>query len=134
MPLWKRLLPLLERLRPAFRCHTTFLWFVLALISLLTRSDLVGVTSFVRCLGLKENAYNAFRRLFHSKGVSLEKLRRLWTHMALEIFKEFLVTLNGRILLVCDGLKNPKEGKKMPAVKSLHQHHSFRYLKVWCSP
>jgi hypothetical protein len=33
----------------------------------------------------------------------------------------FVLKVNGRILLVGDGLKVPKEGRKMPAVKKLHQ-------------
>ncbi len=35
-----------------------------------------------------------------------------------------LLTVNGRLLLVGDGLKVPKEGRKMPAVKKLHQESS----------
>jgi len=30
-------------------------------------------------------------------------------------------TVNGRFVLVADGVKAPREGRKMPAVKSLHQ-------------
>ena len=32
-----------------------------------------------------------------------------------------LVRVNGRTVVLADGLKRPKEGRKMPAVKSLHQ-------------
>jgi hypothetical protein len=31
------------------------------------------------------------------------------------------VRVNGRLILVGDGIKAPKRGKKMPAVKLLHQ-------------
>ena len=57
---------------------------------------------------------------FHSSAVDLEKLLSLWMKL---VFKHFdgLVKLNGRHLLVVDGIKVGKEGKKMPGVKWLHQ-------------
>jgi hypothetical protein len=37
------------------------------------------------------------------------------------LFRRGLVRVNGRPVLLADGLKRPKEGRKMPGVKSLHQ-------------
>ena len=44
----------------------------------------------------------------------------MWTQAALRLFPASLL-VNGRRVLVGDGLKVPKRGKKMPAVKRLHQ-------------
>jgi hypothetical protein len=121
MTLWTAWMTVVLRLRPAFSRERTFLWFVMALSALSIRPDLVGVTSFVRSHCLEEWCYNAFRRMFHSSAVRLDDLRRLWTTIAFEIFQKHRVEINGGPVLICDGLKTPKEGRKMPAVKSLHQ-------------
>jgi hypothetical protein len=53
--------------------------------------------------------------------VHLHELSRLWSALCLKIFALHLVREGSRIVLIADGLKNPKEGRKMPAVKLLHQ-------------
>jgi hypothetical protein len=57
---------------------------------------------------------------FHSTALDLDKLTRIWVTLVQKIHPS-LLQVNGRILLVGDGLKIPKSGKKMPAVKLLHQ-------------
>jgi hypothetical protein len=91
--------------------------FVLA--ALAVRSDLLGVTSFVRASFLKPECYDLLLRFFHSSALNLSKLLELWVKAAMSLF--FPVIEDGYVLFVADGLKVPKEGKKMPAVKSLHQ-------------
>jgi hypothetical protein len=78
------------------------------------------VTSIVRALGLKEYCYDRLLDFFHGNGFNLDSLTRLWANTVLKIFPGIL-RVNGRLLLVGDGIKIPKEGKKMPAVKALHQ-------------
>lgn len=121
MTLWIAWMNIVARLRPAFRRERTFLWFLLALSALSIRPDLVGVTSFVRSHSLEACCYASFRRMFHSSAVRLSALRRLWTEIAFDIFQMHRVEVKGKPLLICDGLKIPKEGRKMPAVRSLHQ-------------
>jgi len=48
-------------------------------------------------------------------------LTRLWTRLVLSILKPLLYEVQGRIVLVADGIKVAKTGRKMPAVKKLHQ-------------
>jgi hypothetical protein len=38
-----------------------------------------------------------------------------------KLFDSSLYLLKGKMVILVDGLKNPKEGRKMPGVKSLHQ-------------
>lgn len=121
MTLWTTWMTIAVRLRPAFSRERTFLWFIIALSALSIRPDLVGVTSFVRSHCLEDVCYESLIRMFHSSAVRLKDLRRLWTRIAFEIFRKHRVEVNGKSLLICDGLKTPKEGRKMPAVKSLHQ-------------
>jgi hypothetical protein len=106
-------------LRPACQRSRTFLWLLLTLIGLCCRLDLAGVTSYVRVLGLRPEAYHRFLHLFHSKGLDLDKLTACWMKLCLTLFKP--VCAGSRLICLADGIKVPKEGKLMPAVKSLHQ-------------
>jgi hypothetical protein len=57
---------------------------------------------------------------FNSTAVDLGKLKLLWITL---IFNHFsgIIKVNGRCLIIGDGIKIGKEGKKMPGVKYLHQ-------------
>jgi hypothetical protein len=120
MELWIQWFTVAWLMKPAFSRWRSFLWFVVCLIGITIREDTLGVTSIVRTVGLKADCYDRILDFFHSNAFNLDKLTRLWTYLVLKIFTSAIV-INGRILLVGDGLKVPKEGKKMPAVKSLHQ-------------
>lgn len=121
MKLWMAWWEVVWQLRPAFSRRRTFLWAALAIAGFSTRRDLAGITSFIRCTWLKPACYHRLRDAFHSSGVKLHELSRLWVELCLRIFASCLVQEEGRIVLVADGLKNPKEGRKMPGVKLLHQ-------------
>src|SRR5215468_10648359 len=107
-------------LRPAFSRLRTFMWFVTAVAGLTVRVELLGVTSIVRALNLRPSLYTKLLDHFHSSGIKLDRLSALWAQIALQLFPG-LVWINGRLVLVGDGIKAPKRGKKMPAVKLLHQ-------------
>jgi hypothetical protein len=83
------------------------------------RSDLAGVTSFVRALDLRPAAYHRLLALFHSKALDLDVLTACWVRLALTLFRPFLA--GERLVCLADGIKAAKEGKKMPGVKLLHQ-------------
>jgi len=121
MSLWIFWWYLASSLRPAFTRTRSFLWFAAALAGFSVRGDLRGVTSFVRALGLRKNCYERFLDFFHSPSVDLPKLTTLWTALVLRVLRPWLLTINGRIVLLADGIKAPKTGRKMPAVKKLHQ-------------
>jgi len=84
-----------------------------------TRTDLVGVSSFIRTLGLEEFYYDRLLDFFHSKAVRIGSITKTWIGFLLEL--GLAHKTNGRLIIVADGIKAPKEGRKMPAVKSLHQ-------------
>lgn len=121
MSLWIAWWNLVRELRPAFKRHRTFLWFAVALAATCVRSDLRGVTSLVRALGLREVCYDRLLDFFHSRGIDLACLTRCWTALVLKTLSAHLFTVNGRIVLLADGIKAPKTGRKMPGVKKLHQ-------------
>ena len=121
IPLWSAWWGIVSQLRPAFARTRTFLWFAVALAATCARTDLRGVTSFVRTLGLTERCYWSLLDMFHSKAVLRDELPALWSRVALSLLKQFLFCVNDRIVLLADGIKAPKTGRKMPGVKKLHQ-------------
>ena len=140
MLLWIQWLQAVRWLRPACKRSLTFVWMTLVLIGLCCRADNLGVTSFVRVLTLREDAYHRFLHLFHSRGLDLDVLTSCWVRLCLVLFRPFQV--GQRLVCIADGIKAPKEGKRMPAVKLLHQEsqnntkpefimgHSFQALSL----
>jgi hypothetical protein len=96
------------------------MWFATIVAGMTVRTELLGVTSIVRALNLRPNLYNLLRKHFHSSAVKLDRLSALWVQAVLRLFPS-PVSVNGRLVLVADSIKAPKRGKKMPAVKLLHQ-------------
>jgi hypothetical protein len=119
MSLWLQWYSVAAPLRAACSRTRSFLWLLIALAGLCARRDLLGVTSIVRTLGLAERCYDRLLHFFHSTAVDVACLTRLWTQRVFALFPvhRFL----GRPVLLGDGIKIPKTGRKMPAVKHLHQ-------------
>jgi len=119
MILWIEWLARVREFRPACARTRTFCWMALVLMGLCVRSDLAGVTSVVRALWLQPRAYRRLLHLFHTPALDLGKLTAGWIRLALRLFRPLRVA--SRLVFVADGIKVPKEGRKMPAVKKLFQ-------------
>ena len=136
MSLWIPWWNAIWRLRPAFSRLRSFLWFVTAVAGFTVRTELLGVTSLVRALKLEARFYNKLLDHFHSSAVQLDRLAALWTHTVLRLFPQPL-RVNGRCVVVGDGIKVPKCGRKMPGVKFLHQQSESNTRSsavIDCSP
>jgi len=118
--LWTYWWELVCQLRSACGRRRTFLWMATCLAGMTTRTDLMGVTSIVRALGLLGVCYDRLLDFFHSSAVDLNTLTRVWRDV---VFRAHggLLRVGGRPVLVGDGIKVAKAGRKMPAVKNLHQ-------------
>jgi hypothetical protein len=92
----------------------------LCLAGMTVRTELLGVTSTVRALGLEPACYDRLLDFFHSPALDLNKLTRVWCALIFRLHPGIL-RANGRAVLVGDGLKVAKAGRKMPGVKKLHQ-------------
>ena len=122
MLLWLRWWDIVAQLRCAFTRKRSFLWFALCLIGMSIRPDLRGVTSIVRALGLKDFCYDRLLDFFHSKAVRIDLLASLWCAIIMTTLPAILLPrVNGRPIFIGDGIKKAKTGRKMPAVKKLHQ-------------
>jgi len=118
--LWNQWWKLVSELQPACARTRTFLWMAVCLAGMTIRKDLLGVNSIVRPLGLMPACYDRLLDFFHSPALKLDKLTRVWCDLVFRIHPGIL-RVNGRPVLVGDGIKIPKAGRKMPAVKKLHQ-------------
>jgi hypothetical protein len=118
--LWKVWWELVCELRSACARTRTFLWMGVCLAGMATRKDLMGVTSIVRALGLVPACYDRLLDFFHSPALDLAQLTRGWRTLVFRAHPGIL-RVNGRPVLVGDGIKVAKSGRKMPAVKKLHQ-------------
>jgi len=118
--LWKHWWEMVGELRSACARTQTFLWMALCLAGMTVRKDLLGVTSIVRALGLVPACYDRLLDFFHSPALNLDKLTRAWCDLVFRAHPGIL-RVNGRPVLVGDGIKVAKAGRKMPGVKKLHQ-------------
>lgn len=129
MELWMRWNACVETLRPACARQATFEWMRIALMGLCVRVDLAGVTSLVRALALQPEHYLRLLHLFHSEALKLAPLTALWVHFCQTHFHPLEVA--GARVCLADGLKIPKEGRKMPGVKKLHQESANNSKPEW---
>jgi hypothetical protein len=119
MQLWLAWWSMVAPLRAACTRTRSFLWLAAALAGLCIRPDLLGVTSIMRALGLTEHCYDRLLDHFHSSAVPVDALTDHWVRRVLKGLP--LHRFAGRPVLLGDGLKVAKAGRKMPAVKLLHQ-------------
>jgi hypothetical protein len=120
MMLWRNWWLLTSQLRGTCSRTRTFLWMVICLAGMTIRVELLGVTSLVRAMGLKPACYDRMLDFFHSPALDIQKLTLAWRKL---VFKHHpgILRIKGRPVLVGDGIKVAKSGRKMPAVKKLHQ-------------
>lgn len=118
--LWTAWMEVVFELKSACTRTRTFCWMTVFLMAITIRPELAGVTSFIRALGLNDYCYDRLLDFLHSPALDIEKLTQLWVSIVLRKFPKSLM-VNGHLVLLGDGIKIAKEGRKMPAVKYLHQ-------------
>lgn len=110
---------ILVEFRCCFRREATFKWFVVCTVAMMLRSDRLGVTSAVRDLCLSPGCYECLLHFFRSGAYSLEDLRQMWYRVVRD--RAPLAMCRSRVILVGDGVKQAKEGRRMPGVKKMAQ-------------
>ena len=102
-----------------FSRKASFRWFVMITIGLMLRSDHLGVTSVIRDLALSPGCYGSLLHFFRASSWSLGNICRCWFSAVRQyapLYKE-----GSLHVLVGDGVKQSKEGRRMPGVKKLFQ-------------
>jgi len=110
---------ILSAFRSCFSRTAAFEWFVVVVVGLMMRSDHLGITSIIRDLALHPRCYESMIHFFRSSAWSPESLRLVWQEVVRRTAP--LLRVRGRVVLVGDGVKQAKEGRRMPGVKKLHQ-------------
>ncbi len=106
-------------MRPAFSRQATFYWFVIVFAGFILRTDTFGVSSIIRALSLAPSNYTCLLHFFHSRAWDVETIMALWWQWLIK--KKVAHSIGNRLVLVGDHTKTPKDGRKMPAVSTLHQ-------------
>jgi hypothetical protein len=110
---------LLKAMRPAFSRQATFVWFVVVFVGFALRNDTFGVSSIVRALWLAPSCYPCLLHFFHSTAWHKDTLLQLWWQWIVR--EKAACRVEGRIVLVGDHTKTPKDGRRMPQVSTLYQ-------------
>ena len=115
----RELTQFLAFVRPAFSRQATYLWFVIVFVGILVRNDMLGVSSIIRTLALAPESYPCLLHFFHSSAWHVEGLMAIWWRWLCRCHVAY--RLGDRLVLLGDHTKTPKDGRKMPAVTTLHQ-------------
>jgi len=121
---------ILMEFRSCFSREATFKWFVVIIAGLIVRTDFLGVTSVIRGLFLSVD-YMGLIGFFRSNAWSLETLTAKWCAL---VQKNAPIVKHGdAVVMVGDGVKESKEGRRMPGVKRLHQEsdNSSKADYIW---
>jgi hypothetical protein len=110
---------ILEAFRPCFTRQAAYHWFVIVIMGFILRIDHYGTSSFIRWLAIRPSLYTAMLSFFRAQSWKLDSIMRRWWQIVLE--RCIPIEIDGRLVLVGDGIKVSKEAEKMPGVKRLHQ-------------
>lgn len=102
-----------------FSRKAAFCWFVTIIMGLMLRSDKLGLTSVIRDLALVPNCYLSMLHFFRASSWSLDHIRQTWFSAVKAYFP--LYKEGDLHVLIGDGVKQSKEGRRMPGVKKLFQ-------------
>ena len=109
----------LQYFESCFSRKSAFAWFVTITVGLMLRSDKLGVTSVIRDLALRPDCYISMMHFFRASSWSLDGIRQRWFEAVQALSPLYLE--EGFHVLVGDGVKQPKEGRRIPGVKKLFQ-------------
>ena len=105
--------------RPCFTREAAFSWFLIVVFSFMLRTDSLGVSSVIRDLLLPASCYLPLLHFFRANSWSLDVIREKWCEIVAN--RANLMRCNGKAILVGDGVKQSKEGLRMPGVTKLAQ-------------
>ena len=102
-----------------FLSPQTYVWFTVAVLGIMVRSDAYGIASCIRAVGISGKHYETFDHFFHSLAWKITPIRKCWHSLVRKY--AYLPEINGYISLLIDHTKQPKEGRYNPVVRKLCQ-------------
>lgn len=115
----EKLFEILKKFRPCSSREATYHWFILIMIGLIVRGDHYGVSSIVRWLSLAPGNYWLILNFFNSTGLDLQRTLLCWWSYCFEY--SGCLKVQGRLVMIGDHTNQPKEGRKIPGVVTIHQ-------------
>ena len=109
----------LARFHSVIRGDKAFACFIILVCGIMLRTDYLGITSIVRALALRPEVYNALVHFCHASSWDLTLIRHCWWETiakCMPLYQEC-----GMYIFIADGVKQAKEGRRIPGVKRLHQ-------------
>jgi hypothetical protein len=105
--------------RKCFSREAAHKWFAVIVIGFMIWQEHTGVTSFIRELWIDPRYYETMLHFFRSSAWCLTRITDQW----IQVVKGsgVLYSEAGKPILVGDGVKQGKEGRKMPCVKKMCQ-------------
>lgn len=110
---------ILHDFRKCFNRERTWRWFVVLVMGFMIRTSNRGVTSIISAMRLKPSCYPKMLHFFRSTAYKTEFLYEEWAHVAMR--NANIVRIAGRVVMLGDHSKVPKEGRHMPDVQMHHQ-------------
>lgn len=119
MPMLKFIDKILCSFESCFSRKAAFQWFVVIVVGLMLRSDKLGLTSVIRDLALQQDSYLSMLHFFRASSWALDEMRQRW----FQTVKEYAPLYREQewCVLIGDGVKQSKEGRRIPGVKKLFQ-------------
>jgi hypothetical protein len=118
MKMWSYINDIIYKFWTAFTREATFRWFAIAVVGCMLSTN-PGVAGILRSVYIDPHYYGHLINFFHSTGFSLPRATGIWIKTVAKsslIHREF-----GKPVLVGDGTKVAKEGRRTPCVKKLRQ-------------
>ena len=116
---WKFINDIIMSFSFNFTRDRAFCWFVPTIIGLMLRTDTLGVTSVIRFLDLNPQGYENLIHFFHSTAWTIEGLIRTWVKVVDSL--GMMTYIDGKMLILGDGIKAAGETSRTPCAKRLHQ-------------
>jgi len=110
---------IVHEFRNCFKREKTWRWFVVLVMGFMIRQSHRGVTSIISALRLEPRLYQTMLHYFRSMAYTNSDLYDKWIEIAARHAN--LTRIAGRMVLLGDHSKIPKEGRHMPDTEMLHQ-------------
>ncbi|MDM8526286.1 hypothetical protein QUF80_23150 [Desulfococcaceae bacterium HSG8] len=105
--------------REAFSRNSTWLLFCMIVLGFMGADEIIGISSFARFWGIRENGYHALLSFFRSSAFSLEGLT--FFRGSFVLAQNETVRVQGRAVMLGDHTFVPKDGRRMPGVVTIKQ-------------
>ena len=83
-----------------FLSPQTYVWFIVAVLGIMVRSDAYGIASCIRAVGISGKHYETFDHFFHSLAWKITPIRKCWHSLVRKY--AYLPETNGYISLLID--------------------------------